>query len=191
MFVTPINNSQNFQARIKINKSNLKNIMENSLAGTVVAGSGATAVGSIAAQADFDAALSQSSVPSTAYKGSTLPFINELNNGRDELGESMGVTLSVPLSVQGSGYSGFKTLDVMSGEKSSETIDNLNSAESKQVVSLNAASSLITGINMSEPMGADNFATLATTAVPLSSLDTTAVVEAYEKSKSNNKTIPS
>lgn len=75
--------SQNFQARIKINKSNLTKI-------ATTAGLGTTAVGSLAVQTDFDLGTVGATIASAnnaqepSYKGITSPILSGLNAANEE-----------------------------------------------------------------------------------------------------------
>jgi len=131
--------SQNFQARIKINKSNLTNI-------AAAAGLGTTAAASLALQTDFDYGMSQqiamnskhNEVSELAYSqnkpewaGSSFDWsVYASNNDRGNNTEPgspertvglVGALGSYTLTSQLSGYSGNKSL--------SSSIDNLKDLE--------------------------------------------------------------
>jgi hypothetical protein len=203
MLVSPINNSQNFQARIKINKSKLTKIVTTT-------GLGTTATAALAAQTDYDlgciagtvAAANHAQEPS--YKGITLPLINAASNvAQNEdngwLDSSVvlgGVTGQVALGSQLVGSAGYNMLDKMSNNKLSETSNhisfNLGKEKRQELAMADAATVGLAGLMaIGGNLEGENLATLGTTASTVGVWNTAEITNACDKTNLHNKKLPS
>ena len=202
MLVAPINNSQNFQARIKINKSNLTKI-------ATTAGLGTAAAASLAAQTDFDVACADATIAASnhgqepSYKGITTPVLNsasdaankEYNNWTDSSVVSSGVTGSVALGSQLVGSAGYNILDKLTGKKLSETSNDisfrLGKAKRQELAMSDAATVGAAGlVSVGNGLNEENLATLGTTASTAVVWNTAEIIDAYDKTNSHNKKLP-
>lgn len=204
MQVNSINNSQSFQARIKINKSNLTKIATS-------AGLGTTAVASFAAQTDYDLACANATVAAInhaqepAYKGVTLPLINaasdcaheENPNSVQSTTATVGALATPLLSMQLGSSAGYNLLDKVTGKKLSETVDDISfnlGKEGRQNLSIaNAAPAVMTSFMVSGN-GLDNqenLASLGTTVSTAGIYNTSTIADAYDKTSKYNKKLPS
>ena len=179
--------NNNFQARIKINKSNLKNI-------TTSAGLGTTAIASLAAQTDFN--LSCSNESTAAVKNTTPSYkgipLDEPNYSETSAGVS-GASVVMPLSMQLCASQGLETLNKISNNKLSKAYHYIYDTNQEDLASinsttLNAGSALLSN---NVPNNNENLIIYGTSVTPVASINTAKIVDSYKKTNDNNKKIPS